>query len=212
MKKHTQKMYANFCLLFIATVAFTGCVGRTKAPYVVERYTLDYVSPVISGLTPMSEFIRIERFSVAQFFNGAAMVYKPSLYRFDSYPYSRWAVNPGDLVSDFLLRDLRKCGLFKGVLSYDASEPARFVLEGSIEDFFESDEGPSSRAVFTVNVLMLDDKKKEPAQKLFFQKTYRLEIPLAERSPGELARGLSSAMALFSEQLVKDLNSALTTQ
>lgn len=56
-------------------------------------------------------------FSVAQSFNSTAMVYKPQQNRLDSYPYSRWRVNPGDMVSDFLLRDIRKSLLFKGVFS-----------------------------------------------------------------------------------------------
>jgi cholesterol transport system auxiliary component len=211
MKKYIIKTCVRAGLFFIIAVVFTGCFGRTKAPYVVDQFTLDYASPAIASLISINEFIRIERFSVAQSFNSTAMVYKPQAYRFDAYPYSRWRVNPGDLLSDFLIRDIRKTSLFKGVFSDYSDEPVRFVLEGAIEEFFESDEGPNT-AVLVVNVTLLDRKEKEITKKLLFQKTYRFATPLQERSPEGLAKGMSSAMAFFSEQLIKDLDSTFKTK
>ncbi|HVN96834.1 MAG TPA: ABC-type transport auxiliary lipoprotein family protein [Syntrophorhabdaceae bacterium] len=207
MKRHTRKLSSNVCLFLIIALSFTGCLGRTKVPYSVDRYTLDYERPVIGGLTSVNEFIRVDRFSVAQSFNSTAMVYKPSQYRFDQYPYGLWIVNPGDLVSDLLIRDLRDCGLFKGVLRYDADEPVRYVLQGSIEDFYEADEAASSHAVLHVSIMIVDKGGKQGHDEPIFQKTYRFEAPLPGRSPGDLAGGLSSAMALFSGGLIKDLNS-----
>ena len=193
----------------LSLVLFTGCFQRTKAPYVVEHFTFDYSSPVVSGLTPVDGLIRIERFSVAHSFNSMAMVFKPQAYRFDSYSDSRWRVNPGDMTGDFLIRDLRKAALFKQVFSYHSDEPVRFILEGAIEEFFESDEGPASNAIFVINVTLLDMNEKEITRRLRFHKTYRYSKALDERSPEGFAKGMSANMTLFSEQLIKDLNSAL---
>ena len=85
MKNDLLRIYIKAGIVFIVLVLFTGCFQRTKAPYVVEHFTLDYPSPVVSGLTPIDGLIRVERFSVAHSFNSMAMVFKPQAYRFDSY-------------------------------------------------------------------------------------------------------------------------------
>ncbi len=51
--------------------------------------------------------------------------------------------------------------------------------------------------------------EKEIARRLRFHKTYRYSKALDERSPEGFAKGMSTNMALFSEQLIKDLSSAL---
>ena len=209
MKNDFSRTYIKMGIVLIATVLLMGCFQRTKVPYVVEHFTFDYSSPVVSGLTPVDELIRIERFSVAHSFNSMAMVFKPQTYRFDSYSGSRWRVNPVDMTGDFLIRDLRKAALFKQVFSYHSNEPVRFILEGAIEEFYESDEGPGSKAIFVINVALLDMNEKEIARRLRFQKTYRYSNALDKRSPEGFAKGMSANMTLFSEQLIQDLNSAL---
>ena len=209
MKKDFLRIQIKTGIIFIALVLCAGCFQRTKAPYIVDHYTFDYLPPVISGLSSIDELIRVERFSVAHAFNSMAMVFKPQTYRFDSYPYSRWRVNPGDMTSDFLIRDLRKSALFRGVFSYHNDEPVRFVLNGDIEEFLENDEGPSSNAVFVINVSLLDMKEKEITGRLRFYKTYRFSKALDQKSPEGFAKGMSANVAVFSEQLIKDLSFAL---
>jgi ABC-type uncharacterized transport system auxiliary subunit len=209
MKNDLLRIQIKAGIIFIALFLCAGCLQRTKAPYVADYFTFDYSSPVVSGLTSIDGLIRVERFSVAHAFNGMAMVFKPQAYRFDSYPYSRWRVNPADMTSDLLVRDLRKAALFKGAFSYHNDEPVRFVLNGDIEEFFEYDEGPAGNAIFVINISLLDMKEKEITGKLRFQKTYRFSKTLDQKSPEGFAKGMSANMALFSEQLIKDLNSAL---
>lgn len=209
MKNGFLRIYIKAGIVFVVLVLFAGCLQRTKAPYVYKRFTFDYSSPVVSDLTSINGLIRVERFSVAHAFNSMAMIFKPQAYRFDSYPYSRWSVNPGDMTGDFLIRDLRNAALFKEVFSYHSDEPVRFVLEGAIDEFFESDEGPASNAIFVINVMLLDMHEKEITRRLRFHKTYRYASTINEKSPEGFAKGMSSNMALFSEQLIKDLNTAL---
>jgi ABC-type uncharacterized transport system auxiliary subunit len=209
MKSDFLRKYTRTGIIFIVLVLLTGCFQRAKAPYVVDRFTFDYPSPAVSGITTIDGFIRIERFTVAHSFNGMAMVFKPRAYRFDSYLNSRWAVSPGDMTGDFLMRDLQKAALFKQIFSYQSDEPVRFILEGTIEEFFESDEGPVSNAIFVINITLLDRNEKELNGRLRFYKTYRYSKALDEKSPEGFVKGMSTNMALFSEQLIKDLNSAL---
>jgi len=209
MKKAFLRIYIKAGIVFVVLVLFTGCFQRTKAPYVVEYFTLDYSSPVVADLTSVDGLMRMERFSVAQSFNSTAMAFKPQAYRFDSYQNSRWKVSPGDMTGDFLIRDLRKAALFKQIFSYQSDEPVRFILEGAIEEFFESDEGSASNAIFVINVTLIDMNEKEITRRLRFHKTYQYSKALDGRSPEGFAKGMSANIALFSEQLIKDLNFAL---
>jgi hypothetical protein len=52
-------------------------------------------------------------------------------------------------------------------------------------------------------------REKEVTGRLRFHKTYRYSKALDKRSPEGFAKGMSANMTLFSEQLIKDLNSAL---
>ncbi len=196
-------------IICVALILAAGCFQRTKAPYVVDRYSLDYPVPSIQGLTFRGELMRIERFFVAHSFDSMAMIFKPQAFRFDSYTGSRWNANPGDMVTDGLTRDLRTAALFGGVFPYESDEPVRFVLEGAIEDFYESDEGPVNKAVLVVSVTLLDRREKEVSKKVRFQKTYRYSSGIDTKSPEGLAKGMSANMAAFSEQFIGDLNSAL---
>ena len=209
MRNDFLKIYIKAGIVLVVVALFMGCFQRTKAPYVVDYFTLDYSSPVVSDLTHVDGFARMERFSVAQSFGGTTMSFKPQAYHFDSYQNSRWKVNPGDMIGDSLVRDLRKAALFKEIFSYQSDESVRFILDGAIDEFFESDEGSASSAIFVINVTLLDMDEKEIARRLSFHKTYRYSKALDERSPEGFAKGMSTNMALFSEQLIKDLSSAL---
>ena len=209
MKTHSCSFFMRLMVILIPILLLSGCFTRTKPYYMVEQYTLEYNPPVIQGTTALDELMKVERFSVAQSFNSTAMVYKPDLFKLAIYNYSRWRVNPGDLVTDYLLRDLRNSGIFRAVFSYRDAETTRFILKGGIEEFLELDEQNSAKAMLSISVALLDLSEKEITRKVLFQKGYRFSEPLKERTAEGLARGMSNAMAQFSEQLVKDINSAV---
>ena len=92
---------------------------------------------------------------------------------------------------------------------YHSDAQVRFILEGAIEELFESDEGPASNAIFVINITLLDMNEKEITRRLRFHKTYRYAGTIDAKSPAGFAKGMSANMAAFSEQLIKDLNYAL---
>ena len=77
------------------------------------------------------------------------MLYRQGPFLREAYPAQRWRVGPGDMVTEFLRRDLREAGLFRAVLAERDAEEARFSLTGGVEEFLESGEKearkPSSR-------------------------------------------------------------------
>ena len=199
---------------FVLPAAFmlTGCLPGAKPPYLIEQNVLDYKTPLMGTIVAFNQTIRIERFSVAQAYNSTAMIYKPSPYKIAAYDGDRWRVNPGDMISDFLLRDVRRAGLFQGVFSYRDGENTRFVLEGGLEEFLEIDEQDAGKAVIGLTVTLLDSQAKEITQRIVFQKHYTAEEVMSEQNASALTLCMSKAMAQISERILKDIYLALQAQ
>jgi ABC-type uncharacterized transport system auxiliary subunit len=190
--------------LFLASM-LSGC---GKPPVMVYKHLLEYPSPELPRLSQVPEGLKVELFSVAQAFNTPDMVYRPNSYQSETYRYHRWRVNPGQLVTDFLLRDLRQSGLFKAIFAYDRTVKTRFQLEGAVEEFQEVDTGDVWTAVLAVNITLLDTTKEEITQRVLFQKNYRAAESIIHRTPQGLVAAMSQAMQKMSASIISDVHQA----
>jgi ABC-type uncharacterized transport system auxiliary subunit len=196
--------------LLSLTLALLGCLGGGSKPsQTVEQYTLEYPPPALAGLAPLEQGISVERFSVAQDFNGQAMVYRPMDYQRQVYSFHRWRVNPADLCTDYLLRDLRASGLFKAVFSYQTPGMARFRLEGAVQEFLERDEAAGPLAALSLNLTLLDLSFPDLPRRLVFQRTYEQTAPMPRPGAGELAQAMSQAFAGLSQRALADIHLAM---
>ena len=186
--------------VFLLSGCFGGQPGR-----MTEQYAFDYAPPEQKALTMLPETITVERFSAAQLYNSTAMVYQEGPGQRDQYVYHRWRINPADLVSDYLLRDLRSANLFKGVFNYRSSESSRFQLEGDVEEFQELIEKEDHRAIVSLNATLIDTARTGLPDRILFQKNYMIEEPIEENNPAGMAKGMSQAMAKVSKLLLSDI-------
>src|SRR5512139_1872772 len=141
--------------IFLLMILASGCSFGSKTAYQVNQYTLEYPSPALKEIAQIKELIKVERFSVAQAFDTSAIVYRdgPNLRNIDLY--NRWRTKPGDMVTDFLVRDLRHSGLFQAVFYYDENDETRYLLEGQVDEFLDVSEKDGQRAVLGLNVTLL---------------------------------------------------------
>jgi uncharacterized lipoprotein YmbA len=192
-------------LLFLLVICLVPLLeGCGKPPMLVHQYILDYPAPVLAPQAKIPAALKVQEFSVAQAFNTNAMVYQPQPFRSESYNYSHWRVNPGYLVTDYLLRDLRQARLFEAVYGPEGTGPYRFQLEGGVEDFQELDEPGGWQAVLGLTVTLVDVNQQELPQRVVFQKNYRAVEPMPEKTPQGLAQAMSRAMARLSARIMAD--------
>jgi len=191
-------------LSLLVTLLAPPLSGCGKPPMLVNQYILEYPAPAVGGQTKLPEAVKVELFAVAQAFNTNAMVYQPQPFKSQVYNYSRWRANPGYLVTDYLLRDLRNSGLFQGVFGPDSSGKCRFKLEGGVAEFQELDEPGNWQAALALTVTLLDTSQEELPQRVVFQKNYRVSEPLPEKTPQGLAQAMSRAMAQLSARIITD--------
>ena len=142
-------------------------------------------------------------------YNSTAMVYREEPSQRNQYLYHRWRVNPADLVSDYLLRDLRSANLFQGVFHHRSNESGRFLLTGDVEEFQEYIGKENHQAIIALNVTLLDTARPGLPERILFQKNYRIAEPIDEKSPAGLAKGMSRAVAMVSKLLLSDISNAV---
>jgi ABC-type uncharacterized transport system auxiliary subunit len=175
---------------------------------VANRFLLEYPSPVFGSRPTLDESIRVELFAAAQSINSPAMVYLPRPFETSSYVHNRWQVDPGHMVTDYLLRDLRSSRLFKGVFGYQQAGIGRFKVEGAVHQFAEVDDPDGWKAVLEVSVTLLDLNEAEVTRRVILQKNYRRSEYMPEQNPAGLARGMSRAMEVVSANIMNDLYTA----
>ena len=207
-----NRSWRNLALPLLFTVLISGCSLGAKSSYLVSQYTLEYPSPVLKELTSIDELLKVEQFSVAQTFNTSAMIYKegPNLRNVD--PYNRWRTKPGEMATEYLARDLRNSRLFRAVISYNNPEETRYLLGGQVEEFLDASEKDGRKAVLSLNITFLDLKKRDTAEKVIFQRDYKVVEPYTEKTTAALAQGMSRAMGKISGQIILDLQNALKSR
>jgi len=212
LRVRDSRRWPNLVFPFLLMVLISGCGFGGKPSYSVNQYALEYPSPILKELTLVNELVRVEQFSVAQIFNTSAMIYKegPNLRNVD--PYNRWRTKPGEMATEYLVRDLRNCGLFRAVISYGHSEETRYLLEGQVDEFLEVSEKDGRKAVLSLHVTFLDLKMRDTAEKVIFQRDYKVVEPYPEKTPAALAQGMSRAMGKISGQIILDLQHAVKSR
>jgi cholesterol transport system auxiliary component len=207
-RKGITRILMATAAVFLLVTCIAGCISRGKPSPMIDYYVFEYPAPTHSALAPIDQVVKVERFSVAKVFNSATMVYRPAPYRMDAYGSNRWMVNPGDMMSDYLLRDMRSSGLFRGVLSFRDYEDARFLLTGNVEEIMEVDEDTNRKAVLSLTITLLD-LSRGGAQRLMYQKKYYSSESIQEKSPGGFARAASVCMARLSSLIITDVYAAV---
>jgi len=129
------------------------------------------------------------------------MVYRTADLQYESDFYDEWFVTPSVLVTQQLQNWLAHTGRFQLVLQgTNHIEPTHF-LDGTVTEFY-GDFRESPRAVLGIEFHLLDAMNEG---QLSFRRTYHQDIPLTDRSPDALARGLTEALRTVLVTLTKDI-------
>jgi len=197
--------------IFLCFLLLQGCFPTGSALRPIEFYVLEYASPAPKGEHVDTE-VKVGRFSAVRLYDSAAMVYRPESYKVASYNYNKWRASPGDMVSDYLARDFQNSGLFRAVFSYHQPEAARFVVNGTVEEFAEMREDGTWKACLGLRVTLLDMSRAALTEQVVIQKEYRVSEAMGGESPEAFAAGMSAAMAEASAEIIADVNSAIGRQ
>jgi len=206
--KRIQSFYFIMIALLLMII---GCAGSGKPQYEVENYLLSYSASSWDKPEKLNTSVKFNRFSIAAAYNSANMIFSKDSYSLDTFNYSRWAVNPADMIADSLLRDMRASGFFQAVFSRHETDEGRFLISGGIEEFYLHMEKSDKTAVISISVSLKDTRGKETGKSILFQKKYFREEPLQESSPRGYCQAASQAMQVISKQITNDIYTAVKT-
>ncbi|NPU83189.1 MAG: hypothetical protein HPY65_01780 [Syntrophaceae bacterium] len=189
--------------VLLAAGLVAGCTGA-KPALLVDHYSLEYAPPAFEGMAPLEEVLKLDRFSTTEALRSPLMISRLEPYVYYADPYHRWRVNPADLATDFLVRDLRNAGLFKAVFTWRDPVDARFEIRGAVEEFSETGGAEGRRSLLVLRVTLMDMSRSDIQNRVVYQKKYEASLPVEGRGAGSLAASMSRSMALLSRQIISD--------
>lgn len=204
MLRHACRLTLALAFVFLAA----GCAGGSRPAYSIDKYLLSWPPSVRDEAGTLPASIKFNRFSVAAAYNSTDMIFRDDDFGFDSFNYSRWAVNPGDMLADGIVADMRTGGIFQAVFSRHETGSGRFVVSGGIEEFYLRSEAGQKKALISVSLAVEDTREKETDKRLLFQKKYHTEESLREQSPRGYARAASRAAQIISREAISDIYAA----
>lgn len=205
-----MNFYKKMPILFLSLPLLLGaCVSLKQPSNKIGYYTLEYDPPQITGYKALPIVIRIEHFTVAPTYNTNRIIYKDESFKRNAYVYHKWSDNPGNLCAHFLSRDIQQSGLFKAVLQCNSEFPPSYMIEGSVDEFFEWDTKENWNAVLSLSVTLMAENGSDIGKRLLFQKTYNTTKPCEQKNPTALAQAMSQAMSEISLKVIKDIYNCL---
>lgn len=190
----------------------TGCATGGKPQDNIEKYLLSYPAPSWDQVEKLPVSIKFNRFSIATVYNTTNMIFRNDAYSFDAFNYSRWAVNPADMIADSLLGDMRASGQFLAAFSPYQTDEGRFIISGGVEEFYLRMDKSVKTAMISVSISMQDSKEKEISRRMMFQKKYLREQPLQDQSPRGYSQAASLAMQGISREIISDVYAAIKSR
>lgn len=175
----------------------------------IEYYTLEYPPPQMESLNPLPYVIRMNRFTVAPPYNTSQIIYRDRSFKRNAYVYYRWQTNPGATVTTLLLRDIKNSGLFKAVLDPSSRFSSSYMIEGTVDEFFEWDTQNAWKAILTVSIILTGKNKNDIKNTILFQKTYRKAEICRQKKPKAVAEAMSLALSKISEEMIMDVYDSL---
>ena len=184
---------------------FSACLDLKQPSNKIDYYSLEYEPPRIGEHQPVAEVIKVEQFSVTPIYNTHKIIYRDKSYKRAAYTYHKWRANPGETVTYLLARDMQQSQLFKAVLSRRSKLPYAYLLEGSVDEFLESDTAGGCQAVLTLSIVLMAANEPDMDKQIRFQKTYQMSKPCERGKPAAFAKAMSQAMSEASEKIINDV-------
>jgi ABC-type uncharacterized transport system auxiliary subunit len=201
----------TFAIALVLVLVCVSCASLSRPSPKIEHYSLEYAPPSLER-APLPLVIRVERFSAAPLYDSRQIVYREKPFSRDAYVYHRWRSAPADLFTYFLARDLKASGLFSGVLPHDSRQSAAFSLEGSVDEFLESDLEDAWEAVLSFSVTLCAAREPDVSKRILFQKSYQATKPCKLKNPRALAEAMSQAMSDLSAEVLRDVYQSLSSR
>jgi len=200
--------------IFIGSLAillvFAGCINMQGAPSKIDYFTFEYTPerPTRAITTPY--ILKIDGFHVSSVYDDDRFLFRSGAFKRNQFPRYRWRANPGELVADYLARDITQASVFRAVIRAETIPNTTHLLTGTVEEFYQDVQQDSRwQAILTVNALLVDNTTAPGDNGILFQQHYSYHEPFDEKTTQGFVAAMSQAMQKLSQAILKDVYDAL---
>jgi len=199
-----------FIFVFIIWVfCVYGCLSikEVKTPD-KHYYVLEY-SQNSFRQKRLPYILKVKEFAVAPEYRGVNIVYQENQNQRQVYPYHRWWISPGLLISNCLKQDLLNSQNYKAVIGEASQLNASHTLEGTVEAIYEQDRNDAWYAVLDLNVILEKRDLSSGHWQVLFQDSFSAQKRAAQNKPDKVVQAMSLAMKEISHKIQEKLYKAM---
>jgi ABC-type uncharacterized transport system auxiliary subunit len=187
-------------ITFVGALMLAGC-GSVRYP---TTYLLNVPHPVPQATQSTGALIgplAIRDFQCPEYLCEGRIVYRSSPEEVGFYEYHRWAMNPREAITQYVVEGMRSQSLFTSVAAHERGTDATYVLSGRIERLEEVDEGREVRVVCTISAQLLNTRTRS----VVWSRTASETVQVEKRDIRGVVSSLSSAARTAVDQLLKSM-------
>jgi ABC-type uncharacterized transport system auxiliary subunit len=189
----------NLAVAFVGALMFTGC-GSVRYP---ATYILNFPPPAPKAEPSEGTLgpVAIRELQCPEYLCEGRIVYRSSREEVGFYEYHRWALNPRQAITQYLIDSVQAQSLFKGVAVHDCGSDAAYLLTGAIKRLEEVDQDHDVRVVCTISAQLLDTRMKS----VVWSHTASETVQVEKRDIRGVVSSLASASRAAVDRLLKSM-------
>ena len=193
----------NLAVAFLGALVLAGC-GSVRYP---TTYVLNFPPPVPQAPPSHGALgpVAVRELQCPEYLCEGRIVYRSSPEEVGFYEYHRWAMNPRQAITQYVVDGVRAQSLFQSVAVHEHGSEAAYVLSGNIDRLEEVDESRDVRVVCTISAQLLDTRTRS----VVWSHTASETVHVEKRDIRGVVSSLSAAARTASDRLLKSMTEEL---
>jgi cholesterol transport system auxiliary component len=181
-----------------------GCVDLSRPALAKHYYLLDPAPKPADGPPAHLSAIRVTGVEVSAPFSERSMVYRIDQERYEADFYDEYFVAPRAMITSKLTEWLTVRRIFATTLPPSSTLDAPYAIEGQVTALYgDLRDKAKTAAVFSMQAFVTDTSG--PDKRIVLERTCSEQVPVPDRSPDAITKGLSQALHLCFAELEADL-------
>src|ERR1700674_5637239 len=162
----------NLAAVFMGALVLAGC-GSVRYP---TTHVLNFPPPIPQpgGSNGALSAVAVREFQCPEYGCEGRIVYRSSPEEVGLYEYHRWAMDPREAITQYVVESLRAQSVFKSVAVHERGSEA-YMLSGKIEQLEEVDHDRDVRVVCRISAQLLETRTRSVIWRHAASETIRVE-------------------------------------
>ena len=193
--------------VLLLAVCFGSCAFSVKET--VSYHTFEYPSPARDPRNPIPHTLMVYRFLMDSSVNSYALEIGQTQGGNQIVSRHLWQENPADMITNLILRDFQRAGLFQQTVDIQSPLRYRYALEGTVRTLKGIETNGKASAFVELEIVVIDFESPIGFNKIVLSQLYKAEVPAKDTSPQAIVEALGRGIGQISQRLQKDIRQEL---